>query len=112
MQADRRFALGLRLKFNIVLLLVFLLGLAVSAYVSRELLQRNARAEVLHTAGVMMEAALSMRSYTVGQVRPNLRPMTEEFLPQSVPAYAATEIGPNREIVSGTFTGIIRLQPE
>lgn len=92
MQADRRFALGLRLKFNIVLLLVFLLGLAVSAYVSRELLQRNARAEVLHTAGVMMEAALSMRSYTVGQVRPNLRPMTEEFLPQSVPAYAATEI--------------------
>ena len=46
MQADRRFALGLRLKFNIVLLLVFLLGLAVSAYVSRELLQRNARAEV------------------------------------------------------------------
>ena len=48
--------------------------------------------EVLRTAGVMMEAALSMRSYTVGQVRPHLRVVEDEFLPQSVPAYGATEI--------------------
>ncbi|MCB0221202.1 MAG: hypothetical protein KDH09_16000 [Chrysiogenetes bacterium] len=34
------------------------------------------------------------------------------YLPRYNSAYAATEIGPNREIVSGTFTGIIRLQPE
>ena len=84
--------MGLRLKFNLVLLLVFLTGLGVSGYISYELLQKNAQDEVLRTAGVMMEAALSMRSYTVGQVRPHLRVVEEEFLPQSVPAFGATEI--------------------
>ena len=84
--------MGLRLKFNLVLFLVFMLGLAVSGYISFELLHKNARDEVLRTAGVMMEAALSMRSYTVGQVRPHLRVVEDEFLPQSVPAYGATEI--------------------
>jgi len=39
-----------------------------------------------------MEASLSMRSYTVGQVRPNLAVDPDKFLPQSVPAFGATEI--------------------
>jgi protein-histidine pros-kinase len=84
--------MGLRLKFNLVLLAVFVAGLAVTGYVSYELLHRNAREEVLRNAGVMMEAALSMRSYTVGQVRPNLAVDPDKFLPQSVPAFGATEI--------------------
>jgi protein-histidine pros-kinase len=84
--------MGLRLKFNLVLLLVFISGLAATGYVSYELLHRNARDEVLRAAGVMMEAALSMRSYTVGQVRPNLAVDPDKFLPQSVPAFGATEI--------------------
>jgi HAMP domain-containing protein len=84
--------MGLRLKFNLVLLLVFICGLGATGYVSYELLHRNARDEVLRAAGVMMEAALSMRSYTVGQVRPNLAADPDKFLPQSVPAFGATEI--------------------
>jgi len=84
--------MGLRLKFNLVLLAVFLLGLIISGSVSYELLHRNARDEVVRSAGVMMEAALAMRAYTVGQVRPNLRVSEEEFLPQSVPAFSAGEI--------------------
>ena len=84
--------MGLRLKFNLVLLVVFLLGLAVSGYVSFDLLRKNAREEVLRNAGVMMEAALSMRSYTVAQVRPRLRVVEDEFLPQGVPAFSASEI--------------------
>ena len=47
---------------------------------------------MLRNAGVMMEAALSMRSYTVGHVRPNLAVDPDKFLPQSVPAFGATEI--------------------
>ena len=43
--------MGLRLKFNIVLIIVFLLGLGVTGYVSYDLLQRNARDEVLRSAG-------------------------------------------------------------
>ena len=84
--------MGLRLKFNLAMLAVFGLGLAASAYVSYQLLQKNARDEVLRSAGVMMEAALAMRSYTIGHVRPNLKPMEEVFLPESVPSFSATEI--------------------
>jgi methyl-accepting chemotaxis protein len=39
-----------------------------------------------------MEAALSMRGYTVGKVRPLLPYDPDKFLPESVPAFAATEI--------------------
>lgn len=84
--------MGLRLKFNLVMMLVFVVGLAVTGFVSYELLHRNARDEVLRNAGVMMEAALSMRGYTVGKVRPLLPYDPDKFLPESVPAFAATEI--------------------
>jgi methyl-accepting chemotaxis protein len=84
--------MGLRLKFNLVLLAVFVVGLAVTGYVSYELLHRNARDEVLRSAGVMMEASLSMRHYTVSKVRPVLPYDADKFLPESVPAFAATEI--------------------
>jgi HAMP domain-containing protein len=84
--------MGLRLKFNLVLLLVFALGLGVTGYISHDLLHKNARDEVLRSAGVMMEAALSMRGYTVGQVGPLLPYSEDKFHPQAVPAYAATEI--------------------
>ncbi|MEO7743959.1 MAG: DUF3365 domain-containing protein [Usitatibacter sp.] len=84
--------MGLRLKFNIVLALVFAAGMAVSAWVSYQLLQNNAKQEVLRSAGLMMEAALSIRGYTVSQVKPHLEAqLAETFLPQSVPAYAAAE---------------------
>src|SRR5712691_12185175 len=84
--------MGLRLKFNLVLIVVFAAGIAVSAWVSYELLQRNAKQEVLRNAGLMMEAALAVRGYTVSQVKPLLEAqLAENFLPQTVPAYAAAE---------------------
>src|SRR5262245_8200348 len=84
--------MGLRLKFNLVLLVVFALGLGVTGWLSYDLLHRNAREEVLRNAGVMMEAALSMRGYTVSQIRPLVPFNDAVFHPQSVPAYSATEI--------------------
>lgn len=84
--------MGLRLKFNLVLIAVFLIGFAAAGMISRQLLQDNARDEVVRNARLMMEAALSVRAYTVDQVKPHLDPMLAEvFLPQTVPAYAATE---------------------
>jgi len=84
--------MGLRLKFNLVLLVMFALGLGVTGYISYDLLHKNAREEVLRNAGVMMEAALSMRGYTNTQVRPLIPYSEDVFHPQSVPAYSATEI--------------------
>jgi len=84
---------GLRLKFNLVLVAVFAFGLACSAYISRRILQQNAQDEVERNASLMMESAMAVRDYTVGQVKPNLElQLMRVFLPQSVPAYAATEV--------------------
>ncbi len=84
--------MGLRLKFNLVLIVVFLAGFAAAGWVSRQLLLENARDEVVRDARLMMEAALSVRAYTVDQIRPHLiKQMDEVFLPQTVPAFAATE---------------------
>ena len=79
-------------KFNAVIGIVFLGGLAITAWITWTILQANARAEIVERAGLMMEAALSTRSYTIKEIAPLLRPhMKETFLPQTVPAYAATQ---------------------
>ena len=83
--------MGLRFKFNVILLIAFALGMTGIATVSRAMLIENAREEVLHTAGIMMESALAIRDYTVNEIRPLLAvQIKREFLPQTVPAYAAT----------------------
>jgi protein-histidine pros-kinase len=80
-------------KFNLVFIVVFLLGLAAAAYVSRELLLANARDEIVQSARLVMESALANRAYTSSQVGPLLQTqMKYTFLPQSVPAYSATEV--------------------
>jgi len=72
---------------------VFLLGLAAAGYVSQELLQKNARDEIVQSARLVMESALANRAYTSTQVGPLLQTqMKYNFLPQSVPAYSANEI--------------------
>lgn len=82
----------LMLKFNIVLLLVFVTGMALSAYVLHALLQSNAREEVREHARIMMESALAIRKYTGEQIKPLLETQIKyEFLPQSVPGYSAAE---------------------
>jgi protein-histidine pros-kinase len=59
---------------------------------SHQLLQNNAKQEVLRNAGLMMEAGARVRGYTVSQVKPLIESqLAEKFLPQSVPAYAAHE---------------------
>ena len=82
----------LMLKFNIALLVVFILGLIITGVVSYGVLQANAHEEILDNARVMMETALSSRSYTDAQIKPLLETQLRySFLPQSVFAYAATE---------------------
>jgi len=79
-------------KFNLVLISVFSIGLIIVALISYNVLQKNARDEVINHAGMMMEAALAIRGYTVKEVRPLLKEQLKEtFLPQSVPSYAATQ---------------------
>src|ERR1043166_7762977 len=79
-------------KFNLALAAVFVVGLLVTGVISYGVLQATAREEILDNARVMMESALSSRSYTNPQIKPLLETQLKySFLPQSVPAYAATE---------------------
>jgi len=80
-------------KFNALLLVLFGVGFAIAAAVSYKVLQSNAREEVLQQARIMMEAASSSRNYTTAQIKPLLETQLKyRFLPQSVPAFAATEV--------------------
>jgi protein-histidine pros-kinase len=82
----------LLLKINIVLITVFLIGLAASYGVARQLLLQNARLEIEDNARIMMESAKAVRQYTASQIAPLLATqMRYQFLPQSVPSYSATE---------------------
>jgi protein-histidine pros-kinase len=71
---------------------VFAFGFGAASFLVEKILLENAKDEVALKANIMMEAARSIRSYTVEEIRPLLRKIkTEEFLSQTVPAYAATE---------------------
>lgn len=84
----------LKLKFNLVMLVVFSMAFAISGYFSYQQLNDNARNEVLSNAGVLMETVLSARNWAVNEVGPNLREPEEDegFLMMGVPAYAANKV--------------------
>ena len=83
----------LLLKFNLIFIIVMALGVAVSGWISRSMLQEQAQQEVLGGARLLMEQASAVRAYTSNQITKLLQEqMKVEFLPQSVPSYSATEV--------------------
>jgi HAMP domain-containing protein len=84
--------MSLLLRVNLALAVVFAVSAAITGIVCRSLLQRNAEHEVRAEAELMMDGALAARDYTAQEVEPLLRTQLQtQFLPQSVPFYAATE---------------------
>ncbi|MCO7226681.1 DUF3365 domain-containing protein [Pleionea sp. CnH1-48] len=84
--------MGLRLRINLVLSFTFILGLVASGVFLHQLLHENAKNGIIRDAELMMASAKAIRGYTVDQVRPHLQRINNnEFLPQSVPAFAAAE---------------------
>lgn len=85
--------MSLLVKFNLILLLVFAAALAPAAWVTNRFLQEGAKTQVIQNARIMMDGALATRAYTSDQIVGLLeRRVQEEFIPQTVPSYAATEI--------------------
>jgi len=79
-------------KFNAALVGIFAVGFVLAGIVSHNVLQANAREEVLQHARILMESASSARNYTNAQIKPLLETQLKyKFLPQSVLAFAATE---------------------
>ncbi len=87
--------MGLRTKFNMVLILAFVIGLALAGFLSYRIAEDNAREEVILNAQIMMEQATAVRAHIRDDVSPLLRVMMEQtgnFLPLSVPTVPARQI--------------------
>lgn len=84
--------MNLLVRINLALALTFAIaGLAVG-YACSSMLQANAKQEVLQQAGLMIDSALATRAYTAEEILPLLAAqMQNEFLPQTVPFYAASQ---------------------
>jgi len=84
--------MGLKAKFNLVMLVAFLVGLALAAALAYQIVQDNARREVLQNAALMMEEASAIRAYTAREIAPLLADQSKiHFQPQTVPAFAAQD---------------------
>ena len=81
-------------KFTLIFIVVFGVGLSISAYFSYRFLERTARQHVLQQARLMMDSASSMRHYTTTEIKPLLDTPAlrrAHFYAQTIPAYAATQ---------------------
>ncbi len=82
--------IGLRLKFNLVMLVAFVVGLGLAGVLSYGMVNANARQEVLNEAAIMSGQATAISNYTANEIAPLLvSQFNRRFLPQSVPAWSA-----------------------
>jgi HAMP domain-containing protein len=83
----------LLVKFNLLLIVVFGLGLLLIAINARGFLLEDAKKVVLNQAELMAASSKATRDYTEEEISPILENTPEhknDFLPQTIPFYAAT----------------------
>jgi HAMP domain-containing protein len=83
----------LLVKFNLLLIVVFGIGLALIAINARSFLLEDAKQTVLSEAKLMAASSKATRDYTDEEISPVLESTPEhknDFLPQTIPFYAAT----------------------
>jgi HAMP domain-containing protein len=85
--------MNLVLKFNLVLLSTVAVGMAATAVIGQRILQDRARQETVQSARMMLETAMATRAYTTKHVSGLIdNQMKYDFLPESIPSFAATEV--------------------
>jgi protein-histidine pros-kinase len=81
---------GLRLKFNIILVVCYLLGLGLSIYPFYQISRREAMEQLQAQIDVLRAQALSIRRYTSEEIQPLLAEHSSiQFLPQTIPSFSA-----------------------
>jgi TIR domain len=81
-------------RFNLVFLPILAAAIGATAAIVHSNLQEGAQQQVVSMAKVMLETARASRKYTTEQIAPlleKLQPSDQQFHPQSIPFYAATE---------------------
>lgn len=82
--------MGLRLKFNLVLLAGLLAGMGLASALLYRQVFASARDQVLSEASLMSAQADAISAYTADEIAPLVTAQfSRRFLPQSVPAWAA-----------------------
>ena len=85
--------MGLRLKFNLILLASFLVGLAAASALFYRVARDNALDRLPAEISVLRSQALAVRKYTSEEIRPLLADMSSvQFLPQTVPSFSAQTV--------------------
>ncbi len=80
-------------KLNLVLVLVFSLGMYLIVHYAHDFLTEDAQQQVLQQAQLMAASASATKDYTDQEVSPALEQTPQHnstFLPQTIPFYAAT----------------------
>ena len=81
-------------RFNLIFICLFAVGIGLAIWLASVFLGKDTKEQVLAQARLMMLTAAATRSYTSHQVQPLLDKLQKRdalFLPQTVPAYAATQ---------------------
>lgn len=85
--------MSFRFRINLMLFVVGLIVILPGGWYMNKIMRDQANQDVIKQANMLMESALAARSYTVDLIKPHLDPMlSEKFLAQTVPAFAATDI--------------------
>jgi HAMP domain-containing protein len=87
--------LNLEAKFNVFLIIVFIVGSIVSGSLLFNVLEHKAEAEVSDKADLIVQTMNSVRDYTSSNIGPLLSPRLETeqtFIPETIPAFSATEV--------------------
>ncbi|WP_341528210.1 DUF3365 domain-containing protein [Nostoc sp. UHCC 0302] len=82
-------------KFNLLLILVFLISIFGSGAALSRVLQQRAQNEVTSQALILMEMVNSVRNYTQDRINPLLSPRVETdstFIPETIPSFSAIEV--------------------
>lgn len=82
--------MGLRTKFNLVMITAFVIGLAAATFLAREITTEEAKRQMLNEATLIMRSGTAVRSYTQNEIGPLISDqMSVRFLPHSVPSWSA-----------------------
>ncbi len=84
--------MSLLLRVNLLLGAAILLIAVTAGVACRSILTATAERQLLAEASLMLDSAIAQRTYTANEIEPLLHErLATEFLPQSVPFYAATQ---------------------
>ncbi|MBW4627947.1 MAG: DUF3365 domain-containing protein [Brasilonema octagenarum HA4186-MV1] len=82
-------------KVNLILIIVFIIGIFGSGIILENVFKKNAENEVSSQAEILMQIVNSVRKYTNDRVQPLLLPQLDtqqQFIAESIPSYSVREV--------------------